>query len=937
MRRACLFPIRETYSKLYIGIFDLEATIEAPPETIKGHPGHPGWMSSSATATGDQHQQFHNHGGSTPRRSSNDGPRRSSGGGGANPTNTPRRTSNDGPRRSSGGHWNDNADDDDDDDLGPQPAPYCTKAEDFIGHVIIDICRLRPGSTYDVTLPLRRSTQVFTREPQGSVRVRIHLNYYSERSAVLSYLPKSLPGGTVIMQKQPNMRYTVNCVDDRSARNVAHAVHGIHMSGKFNLDLVKSTIREINWTRIHILRYLRKRELYQLTTWVYPSISGFVFLAWMHGVYANTVRYVPGHIVVFLLLHLIKNYAYYAMDSPLQNGFLGPTIEELYWALMRGTKKRTSKNKNPFIEPLTVERDVFGSETELTMSGMHGAGTDVHANGGGGAGIANKNLKLMDELYDENGNLVHASRVPLNEIADSMRKSLKVQSHRKGFHVFKHSFQGDNAIDFLCEHGYAFTRPEAVQLGRRLQNEKRLFQHISEGEHFSFEDAPYVYHFLEYDSQRYVIKKSHVPKGGRILELLGFYSRGGHGNSGDNDSNSKGKGGDSNKSNKRRVVGGADILESREHVEFPFSTGVDHPRFTVKESLVIRSIEAKEKLRREEEAKAMVEVAEFGIVPTHSFTVGNYINNNTTTTPGNTASRVHNGGASGYDSERDTASSIRGSLFRSSVGNGSVGATSVGSVDDVRRGYGYNNDAAQQIGGAAADGARMVGRTVRRGSLLVGTAVTSVATTVAAGAGAVTQNLTDTLTGSTRGGHQISAGTMLEVATNEEMYKKLRQQNNAELDKVLELQRQADEYDPYAYDSDTDVGIVHQRKRKKFIIVEKHLKKPMTQEISGNTGVTQVDMSLAKALQKARRQVNALFYHMFDDQVYKIDKNLFPTRLDEKTEKDILDARKKKKKRGLFNRRVSAQELQEEEERHKRLQLTPYERRQDEMDKVLLM
>ena len=916
MRRACLFPIRETYSKLYIGIFDLEATIDAPPETIKGHPGHPGWVAGGGNGGngGDHHQQQqHQQYGSG--------------------------AFNDGPRRKSGGHWNDdnNDDDDNEDDLGPQPAPYCTKAEDFIGHVIIDICRLRPGSTYDVTLPLRRSTQVFTREPQGSVRVRIHLNYNSERSAVLSYLPKSLPGGTIIMDKQPNMRYTVNCVDDRSARNVAHAVHGIHMSGKFNLDLVKSTIREITWTRIHILRYLRKRELYQLTTWVYPSISGFVFLAWMHGVYANTVRYVPGHIVVFLLLHLIKNYAYYAMDSPLQNGFLGPTIEELYWALMRGTKKRTSKNKNPFIEPLTVERDVFGSETELAMSGIPGpgaAGADGH---GGQGGIANKNLKLMDELYDENGNLVHASRVPLNEIADAMRKSLKVQSHRKGFHVFKHSFQGNRAVDFLCEHGYAFTRPEAVQLGRRLQNEKRLFQHISEGEHFSFEDSPFVYHFLEYDSQRYVIKESHVPKGGRILELLGFYSRGGHGNNGGNDGG--GKGGD-NKSKKKRVVGGADILESREHVEFPFSTGVDHPRFTVKESLVIRSIEVKERIQREEVAKAMVEVAEFGIVPTAStvFTVNN--NHNTSTTPGNTASRAHNGGASGYDSERDTSAGMRArSFFR---GSGSVGASSAGSVDDLnaRRGYGYNtNDAAQQIGGAAADGARLVGRTVRRGSLLVGTAVTSVATTVAAGAGAVTQNLTDTLTGGTRGQQNMMASAnMLEVATNEEMYKKLRDQNNAELDKVLELQRQADEYDPLAYDSDTDVGNVHRRKRKKFIIVEKHLKKPMTQEIGGNSNVTQIDMSLAKALQKGRRQVNALFYHMFDDQVYKIDKNLFPTRLDEKTEKDLLlDAIKKKKKRGLFNRRVSAQELQEEEERHKRLKLTPYERHQDEMDKVLLM
>ena len=72
---------------------------------------------------------------------------------------------------------------------------------------------------------------------------------------------------------------------------------------------------------------------------------------------------------------------------------------------------------------------------------------------------------------------------------------------------------------------------------------------------------------------------------------------------------------------------------------------------------------------------------------------------------------------------------------------------------------------------------------------------------------------------------------------------------------------------------------------------------------------------------------------MFDDQVYKIDKKLFPTRLDENAEKEI----KKKKKRGLFNRRVSDEEQKLEEERQKRLQMTPYEKQKEELDKVLLM
>jgi len=939
MRRACLFPIRETYSKLYIGIFDLEATIEQPQE--------------------GRHKNNNHNAGYDPRRVS--ALAGGNGGGGDNSTIASELNAN-----------TDNNSDSDNDDLGPQPAPFETKAKDFIGHVIIDICRLRPGSTYDVTLPLRRSAHVFTREPQGSVRVRLHVNYHAERSAVTCYLPKSFPGvlgGTVpSLQNQANIRYTVNCVDDRSARNVAHTIHGIHMPGKFSLDLMKATIREMNWTRIHVLRYLRKRELYHLTTWVYPSISGFVFLAWMHSVYANTVRYIPGHIVVFFLLHLLKNYAYYAMDSPLQNGFIAPTIEELYWALIRGTKKRSTKHKNnPFIEPLTVEKEATTASHSFMMGGS-GRGFNESRIGGVGENnnSMNASTKLMDELYDENGNLVHVSRVPLTEIADKMRKSLTVQTHRKGFSVFKHAFEGDAAVDFLCAEGYAHTRPEAVFLGRRLQQEKQLFQHVSEGVHSLLEDAPFMYHFLEYDSQRYNITKSHVPQGGRILELLGFYSRGGNGDSGSGSGGNEGSGDNCN--TKVRVVGGADILESREHVEFPFATGIDHPRFTVKESLVIRSDEAKETFRREEEAKAMVDVAEFGIVPTPSERVemknnnhNNNNNNNGTNTMMNPGGGAGGAAVSGYESERDTAGSMRVRGNQSGYGrstnsvDGGNSVTSGGSFQYGRRGgsieRGGQGRSQQGIGVG-----NIVGRTARRGSLLVGTAVNTVATTVVAGAttvvagaGAVTGTLTAGIIGPHNGFHNNNHNNpnnrndsnLLEVATNEEMYKKLRNQNNAELDKVLELQRQADEYDPYAYDSDTDVHFVDQTKRKKYILYEKHLKKPMSQEIGAsgpnNQQQAAVDMSLAKALQKGRRQVYSLLYHLFDDQVYKIDRNLFPTRLDAKAEQELFEKNKKKKKRGLFNRRVSNTELKEEEERQRRLQMTPFERRQDEMDKVLLI
>jgi len=858
MRRACLFGVETMYSQFSIGIFDLEA-IYADPNTIIGHPGHPGWTPPEERTGFGFHRSSSlsgmGHNSMTSNRSSSAsfgfGNENRRGSSGPFTMNESRRGSGfveslvAGARRqgSANGSMHFTVDDDEADGKPPtdrQPNDFCTKAEDFIGHVTIDICRLRPGCTYDVTLPLRRSKHVFTREPQGSVRVRLHLEWTSERNAVMSYLPRSL-GGTVSLQKQPNTRHTVNCVDDRSARNVAHAVHGIHMPGKFDMTLLKSTLREIHWTRIHLLRYCKNREIYHLCYWVYPSISGFLFLAWMHAVYFDTVRYVPGHVVVFGLLHLMKNYAYYAMDSPLQNGFLAPTLEELYWALVSGTKKR----KKPCIESLTVEREA--DPMALTASDH----ARIHP-GGIGSMMNNARHNNMDELYDENGNLVHVTRFPLSEIADAMKKSLKVRSYRKGFTVFKHTFQGDDAVDFLLIKGFAMTRPEAVSVGRRLEREKKLFQHINKDS--LFEDSNLIYCFLDNsETDRYLSQTSHVPAGARLLELLGFYTR-----------EKKTKGG---KKQKKRLsmTGGADILESRDHVEFPFATGTDHPRFTVKESLVIRSGEEKTRLNKESEARSMAEAAEFGIVLSSRNLFAPHGHKRPS--------------ASGYDSEGGQRHLMgrRGSAIGTAISSGA--------------------------------NAMMGGQYPRAASLMGG------------GHGHPHRN-------------SLSGSNEFEVAaTGESAFNKLKEQGNATLNKVLELQQKADEYDPYQYDSDGDVKTIQKKKRKKHFILEKHLKKPASQEI-GNIASTTVDMSLAKSLEQTKRHVNAIFYHMFDDPVYKIDRNIFPIKQENKNES--LD-KKKKKKRSLFNRRAMEEEQKEEEERQRMLQMTPYEKQQEDLDKILLI
>jgi hypothetical protein len=407
------------------------------------------------------------------------------------------------------------------------------KKDGFAGRIVVDISRLRPDCTYDITLPLRQSTHVYSREQRGAIRFRFHLNWNSEREAVLSYLPRKVPN------IEPNESVAIQCCDAKSFQNVARVVHGNDMPGKFSMKQMKAVVREINFTRIHVLRYMRKNEVRNMIQWRYPVISGFVFFAWMHSVYKGSVTYVPGHLVTFLLLHLWKNYAYYALESPLQNGFLAPTWEEMFSALLLGTGNRK------YIEPLEMEMNEAAARSPMQ---------DMNAS------MDMTSLGVIDESsisFD----------VPLKEIAEALRSDLKGKALRYHFQTYHNSFRGTDAVDFLINSKFAASREHAVLIGRRLAKEMKVFQHVA-GKH-EFKDEPLFYVFLTYDSNEYTIK-THRPWGKSLFRILGFLPE-------------------------------EDPAEAQMHLEMPYSDGVDHPRFTVKESLVIRSKESQRLLSQEME------------------------------------------------------------------------------------------------------------------------------------------------------------------------------------------------------------------------------------------------------------------------------------------------------------------------------------------------
>ena len=131
----------------------------------------------------------------------------------------------------------------------------------FIGRVVVDVARLRPGCVYDIVLPLRQSAHIFKRKARGSIRLRIYLHWESERKAVTSYLPSAAMfdgsgahNNTEERRLSPNAKHQVHCLDERGFRNIAQVVHGKDMQGKSSMDIITATVREFNFLRIHYSR-----------------------------------------------------------------------------------------------------------------------------------------------------------------------------------------------------------------------------------------------------------------------------------------------------------------------------------------------------------------------------------------------------------------------------------------------------------------------------------------------------------------------------------------------------------------------------------------------------------------------------------------------------------------------------------------------------------
>jgi hypothetical protein len=123
--------------------------------------------------------------------------------------------------------------------------------DDFIGRSMVDLSTLCPNRDYDVSLPLKTSGLVYDRQPRGVVRLRFRLTWTRQRDAIISYLPSKLSELCANID-EPSDLVTIPCADTKSIRNVAFAVHGEDLPGKYSKSAFRAITRELNLYKFQI-------------------------------------------------------------------------------------------------------------------------------------------------------------------------------------------------------------------------------------------------------------------------------------------------------------------------------------------------------------------------------------------------------------------------------------------------------------------------------------------------------------------------------------------------------------------------------------------------------------------------------------------------------------------------------------------------------------
>jgi hypothetical protein len=87
----------------------------------------------------------------------------------------------------------------------------------------------------------------------------------------------------------------------------------------------------------------------------------------------------------------------------------------------------------------------------------------------------------------------------LDKISAALKENVRVEDINNRMTTYKQCFVGSEAVDYLVKAGFAHSRKAAVELGRSLQKDVRLFDHVLKDHKFA--DEPTYFRFLKEDEK----------------------------------------------------------------------------------------------------------------------------------------------------------------------------------------------------------------------------------------------------------------------------------------------------------------------------------------------------------------------------------------------------------------------------------------------------
>ena len=125
-----------------------------------------------------------------------------------------------------------------------------------IGRVAVNLCNFERNTDYTLRYHLYQSSNVMERKPNGSITIRLRLEYADEKSAVMAAL-------------KPRPRFHVN-VRAKKSQQVLHytcfGAYGDEREAKFDLTITRSYINEILENK-RLLLYALSDSIYSLIFW----------------------------------------------------------------------------------------------------------------------------------------------------------------------------------------------------------------------------------------------------------------------------------------------------------------------------------------------------------------------------------------------------------------------------------------------------------------------------------------------------------------------------------------------------------------------------------------------------------------------------------------------------------------------------------------------